>query len=316
MNGRILITGGLGFLGGRIAKFLQEQYSTSLIIGSRSNHSPVVFASEIPVEKIQWNSQRQLEELCREVDTIIHLAAMNAGDCLKTPLEAWEINVIHTAALIEAAKISDVGRFIYFSTAHVYGTNLRGTVSEETLPLALNTYAATHRAAEDIVLGGVTNQLAGIVLRLSNGVGESMHSEVNAWMLLMNDICLQAATTGQIILNSDGMQWRNFITLEDVARATSHFVSLPRSSIGGGLFNLGGKESKRVMDMARLARERCKIVLGFVPEIKCMVNVNHYQDLPLDYRIDRLLETGFTLTGNFEKEVDKILLMCSKKSVK
>ena len=312
MTGRVLITGGLGFLGGRISEFLLEQELDSLIIVTRKTHVSNILDSNVEVREIDWGSQKQLEGACKGVDTIIHLAAMNAGDCLKSPLDAWNVNVINTAALMEAAKHSNVKRVIYFSTAHVYGANLTGNVTEETLPRALNIYAATHRAAEDIVLGGAADNLVGVVLRLSNGIGRSTHYEVNAWMLLVNDICMQAASTGRIVLNSDGLQFRNFITLEDVARVTSHFLSLPKAAIGAGLFNVGSRESKRVVDMARLVRDRCRLVLGHSPEIICMPHGASSLDLELNYCIDRLLETGFSLRNNFENEIDGILLMCSR----
>ena len=80
--------------------------------------------------------------------------------------------------------------------------------------------------------------------------------------------------------------------------------------MGAGLFNIGGKWTPRVIDMAELIRARCSTVLGFVPAFIRTVPDEGEAELDLDFQIDRLLASGFELTGNVATEIDATLLFC------
>ncbi len=98
-----------------------------------------------------------------------------------------------------------------------------------------------------------------LIFRLSNGYGYPMHKEVNRWTLIFNDLCKQAVTKGKILLRSSGRQYRDFISLHDVARATHHFIFNVPDDWGDGLYNLGGNcpisilgVAQKISDMYRL----------------------------------------------------------------
>ena len=76
---------------------------------------------------------------------------MNAQNCVTDPVAALEVNAVATARLLQAAIRQGAKRFIYLSTAHVYGSSLSGVITEETCPASLCPYAASHRAGEDVV---------------------------------------------------------------------------------------------------------------------------------------------------------------------
>jgi UDP-glucose 4-epimerase len=260
---------------------------------------------------IDWLSQNSLSQACEGVDTVVHLAAMNDAECLHDPIAALEINGVNTARLVEAAKVSGVRRFIYVSTAHVYGPRLVGRIDESTLPIGPHPYATSHRAAEDVVLASNAHFVS-IVLRLSNGFGVPADPGVNAWMLLTNDLCKQAVTLRSMTLRSYGLQRRDFVTLDDVARVVDHMLELPSTKIGSGLFNVGSGQSMRVIDMVELIQTRCTTLLNFTPEIIRPDPDKNEQNPHLDYRIDRLLKTDFILNGDISSEIDATLLMCNE----
>lgn len=309
MKHKILVTGGMGLVGGRVAQALADQ-GNEVILGSRQVQAPPSWLATADVVAMDWSSKDSLLSACNGVDAIVHLAAMNDAECLRDPVAALEVNGVNTARLVEATKTTGVGRFIYFSTAHIYGSPLVGQIDETTLPRCKHPYATSHRAAEDVVLAASDNA-ASIVLRLSNGFGCPAHAAVNSWMLLVNDLCRQAITLGSMTLRSSGLQRRDFVTLHDVGRAVSHMLNMPDVKIGNGIFNVGGGRSMPVIEMAEIIQSRCTALMGFTPEIIRPAPKPNEMNPTLEYKIDKLLESGFTLNGNFQGEIDGILMMCN-----
>lgn len=312
MTQRMLITGGLGYIGGRLAQALAILPEVKVVLGTRTNQEPPYWLPNASVEITCWNDLQSLRKACAGVDTILHLAAMNEIDSERDPVGALEINGVATARLLEAAKAENVKRFVYFSTAHVYSSPLVGCIDETTCPLPRHPYSTSHRAAEDLVLTAHDKGLlTGVVLRVSNSFGAPAHIEVNRWTLLVNDLCKQAANTGELQLRSSGLQKRDFITLTDVCRAVVHLLGLSREELNDGIFNIGGAWTPTVFEMAGLVASRCELVLGFLPKIvkpdPDPTNRTHF----LDYRINKLLATGFELVRNHEAEIDATLTMCA-----
>jgi UDP-glucose 4-epimerase len=312
MKHRILVTGAMGFVGGRVAQSLAKHGDVRLTLGSRTAQANPDWLPSAQIVAMDWRSPQSLTLACDGIDTLVHLAGMNDTDCLRDPVAALEVNAVNTARLMQAAKVAGVKRVIYFSTAHVYGPSLVGKIDEFTLPKGRHPYATSHRAAEDVVLAAANENMDSIVLRLSNGFGVPAHSAVNAWMLLMNDLCRQAVTLRSMTLRSTGIQRRDFITLEDVSRVVAHMVDLPNTKVGDGVFNVGSGKSLRVIDMVELIQIRCTEVLGYTPEIVRPQPAESDESPNLDYRVDRLLSTGFKLSGNPDLEIDGILSMCNE----
>ena len=247
MTNRVLITGGLGYVGGRISRHLASNPNLTLRLTSRRQAVPGPAWLE-KGEVVTWNIEADIGEICSDVDTVIHLAALNEIDCARDPLAALEVNGMGTLRLLQAAQAAGVRRFIYFSTAHIYGAPLINKISEQTIPRPIHPYAITHKVAEDFVLAASDQgKIEAIVLRLSNGFGVPTNAEVNRWTLLVNDLCRQAVSTGKLVLRSNGLQQRDFVTLHDAARCVAHFISLPWEECKDGLFNLGGECSRSIL---------------------------------------------------------------------
>jgi UDP-glucose 4-epimerase len=314
MRRRILVTGGFGFLGGRLAQYLASQKGYEILLGSRRQSKPPFWLPQAKVVLTCWDSPQGLQEVCSGVDCIIHLAGMNAQECAADPDAAMKVNAVATAHLVQAAFRQKVKRFIYMSTAHVYGSPLGGVITEETKPASVHPYAISHQAGEDAVLAShQSGEIEGIVIRLSNAYGAPADKDVNCWMLLVNDLSRQAAISGRLVLRSAGLQKRDFIPLYDFVRAIDHIIECPFYKSGDGIFNLGGEATYRVVELAKLIAERCEAVLGYRPEIERPDSVFSEGSLELNYRVDKLKETGFSLKGNIKKEIDITLDFCHKK---
>ncbi len=314
MTDTVLITGGLGFVGGRLGRYIASHTDLNVRLTSRRAEAPrPVWLKNGSVVGLDLYNGAGLEAACKGVRCIIHLAAMNEVESAVDPENAFIINSLGTLKLLGAAERAGVERFIYFSTAHVYGAPLAGRITELTLPRPSHPYAITHKAAEDFVLASHDSQkITGIVLRLSNGFGAPDDPSVNRWMLLVADLCRQAVTTGKLVLRSSGLQQRDFITLEDVSLATTRFLTLPANVCGDGLFNLGGECAMSIFAMAERISARCNATLGFTPAIIRPEPKADEHEIPLDYRIDKLKSKGFSLRGDINSELDATLRLCQQ----
>lgn len=309
-----LITGGFGYVGGRVARYLAGRPGLTLRLGTRrAAEAAPDWLKNGRVLHTDFESPDSLTKACAGAYCVVHFAAMNEIDSAASPEDALIVNGLYTLKLLNAAIRAGVERFIYFSTGHVYGSPLEGRITEASLPRPTHPYAITHRVSEDFVLAAHDQKkLVGVVIRLTNGFGAPERADVNRWTLLVNDLCKQAVTTGSLVLRSSGLQCRDFITLEDVARATGHFVTLPAEACGKGLFNLGGRRSMTILEMTERISARCQAVLGFRPPIVRPEAAPCEQSRPLDFCVDRLMATGFTLTGDIDAEIDATLGLCKK----
>lgn len=312
----ILITGGSGYIGGRLAQYLENTGDINIKLLVRGNNPIPEWAQSKTIIEGDILDISSLKIACNDVDTVIHLAALNEIDSGKNPLEALRVNGEGTLNLINAAVANKVKRIIYFSTFHVYGLNAYGNITEETLPLPVHPYAITHHVSEDFVMMAVNRkELDGVILRLSNGFGYPSHPQVKRWSLVVNDLCLQAVLNNKIVLKTSGKQHRDFITLTDVSRCVEHFLNLDTSKTNREdcIYNLGGEFSVSILDIAKLIKERCKEVLNIYPEIVVGKDdiSKKASEKPLQYNIDKIKKTGFRLISNVNEEIDKTLLFCN-----
>jgi UDP-glucose 4-epimerase len=306
MTKTVLVTGGLGFLGGRIALHLAG-HGLKVRLTSRRAETPS-WAAGMELVSADFSTENDFSALCRDVDGVVHLAARNAAQCADDPELAIRVNVTGTRKLIDAAGSAAVRRFIYVSTAHVYGAPLAGVLDEDSVPRPAHPYSETHLAAEDIVLAGEGPEC--IVLRLSNAFGAPADAKADCWMLAAGDLCRQAATGKGLTLRGNGLDVRDFVPVVDICRAVEHFLDFDVETTTNRVFNVGGGESMTMLALAQRIAGRAEAVLGDRPEIRHKEPAPGEEALRLDYRIDRLLGTGFTLAGNIDDEIDATLKFC------
>lgn len=310
---RVLVTGGFGFLGGRIATYLAQR-NCSIILGTRDSVDVPYWLLEADVITMNWDDASALGKCCRDVDVIIHAAGMNAKECEESPVDALVCNGDFTARLISAARSFGVSKFIFLSTAHVYARPLVGLLDENTPTKNLHPYSTSNLAGENAVLAAhKPGTMQSTVLRLSNAFGAPMHSEVNCWMLVINDLCRQAVQTHKLTLTGEAGQVRNFISIADVCHIVGSFVNGEKNDLHSGIFNIGSDRTWSVLSMAELIQERCENILGFRPEIKCDYKNQRVLHPPLRYTSNRLSRLGFkALDENINEEIDNLIRFCVK----
>ena len=311
MSARILITGGFGYLGGRLAQHLERLDGYEPVLGSRGAATAPNWLPGVTVVRTVWEDERALEAACEGVDAICHLAGMNAGDCAADPVAALESNGVATARMARAASRGGVRRFLYLSTGHVYMAPLRGTIDETVCPRNIHPYATSHRAGEDAVRQAAAGgAMSAVVVRLSNGFGAPTHADANCWMLLLNDLARQCATTGRLQLRTTGAQRRDFIPIGDACRAITHLLQVPAQTLGDGLFNVGGGEAPTILEMTERLAARAAVVFGARPALERPEGADASD--ALDYDRSRLIASGFVPGGPqaVTDELDALLRFC------
>lgn len=306
---RILIVGGFGFIGGRLAQKLTAS-GHDIVLGSRQDRAVPSWLMTASTRRIDWYDDASIRNSCVGVDAVVHCAGMSAGEAATNPAEALHANGVTTARLAREAQRQGVARFVFLSTTHVYGAPLVGAITEASCAANWHPYASSHRAGEDAVrciFDGSRGQ--GIVLRLSNGFGTPAHADVACWSLLVPDLCRQAVTTGTLTLRTAGRDPRDFITLSDVCSGIEHVLS-PRVAVPRDpVLNLGSGETMTVRSMATLVQSRARLMLAGAMELFVPSSTD---EPPASFKLDisRLLQTGFAPTRDVIGEIDGLLRFC------
>ncbi|MBX9838869.1 NAD-dependent epimerase/dehydratase family protein [Silvanigrella sp.] len=309
MKKKILITGGLGYLGARIANNLSSLNTYDVYIGTRNSSLINNNKFTAKIIDMDFDSEPSLKKSCNEIDTIIHLAAPNEIDAARDYKKAINETCIYTVNLLAAAEQCNVKRIIYFSTAHIYGSPLNGYIDENTLPKPSHPYSICNKMSEDFILAAhANNNIIGIVLRLSNSFGYPVSVNINRWTLLVNNLCKEIIEK-QCLTVKNPYQLRDFITISDVEKCILHFLNLEKNMTIDGLFNLGGKNTLSVIEIAKIIASRCNKILDFNPKIISPENLIKNESV-LNYSISKLESTGFCLSGSIEDEIDNTLLFC------
>ena len=299
----VLITGGSGYLGGRIAVHL-ERLGYQVRIGKSVENDSNGFP-------IDLTDDHSINSACEGVSSIIHLAAMNAQSCDNNPEKALLINGLGTLKLLKSAKKNKVSKFLYFSTAHVYRSPLIGKISEELLPRPLHPYSITHRVAEDYVIGDVYQQsLSASVFRLTNAVGSPITPQVNCWTLVVNDFCRQVVTSNSIKVYSNKFLQRDFIPISSICSVVSS--SLDSNVLDGEIVNLSSGVAITLQSLAIIIADRSEVVLGFKPRISFLGSSTEVGASELIISNSKLSNLGFKVDSNLSDEIDQLLLNCNK----
>src|SRR5208282_3192669 len=179
---RLLVTGGLGFIGSNFIRNRIETFPDSYILNldsmsygaNRQNLASEEDNSRYRFVKCDLRDTQKIGELVSSAEVIINFAAETHVDrSISNPSAFLESNVIGTYTLLEAAKKSNVRLFIQISTDEVYGPAL-GTKSfvEESSLNPSSPYAASKAAADLFVMSyNRTYALPTIILRCTNNFG-------------------------------------------------------------------------------------------------------------------------------------------------
>lgn len=236
---RILVTGGSGFLGKHLCRALASAGHSVTNI----DHKPF---SEVQTIVGDISDSALLDQCMPNQDTVFHLASyIEAGESVEQPKKYLENNIMGTLAVLESMKKHGVKKFLFSSSAAIYGEPIRTPIQEDDRTLPINPYGMTKLAMEGLVSSYVYSfGFTGVALRYFNlyGPGEDHEPETHAIPRFIQQI-----TRGEeVTVWGDGSNRRDFIYIDDVVRAHLLALELPQ---GYHYLNLSGKNATAVKDV-------------------------------------------------------------------
>jgi UDP-glucose 4-epimerase len=306
---RVLVVGGFGYLGGRIAQHLSAA-GLSVVLGTRKNYKPPDWLPSCLTAQLDWSSTDALVAACELIDIVIHAAGMNAEQCSQNPVNALEFNGVATARLVSASQRAGVKKFIYISTAHVYRAPLTGTVRVNSRTKNLHPYATSHLAGEQALLSATRQGgMRGLVIRLSNVVGKPVSMGVDCWTLLVNSLCREAIEKKTLTIRGNPSDSRDFISLASVCEIFLYLVN--HSDEGENrIHNVGSGLVLTLEQIAKIVSERLKIHTGREIELR-MPNRRQIPALPLVYESTYFdCYNPLTEQAAVTDEIDQLLRFC------
>lgn len=255
---KVLVTGGSGYIGARLCLHLaNEGYAVT----------PLCY-SKIPFDE-NWVSKMDkvligdvrdevlLSELADyKYDVLVHLVSLDHHQSNGNPSFVSSVNITPVWSLLDLFSKQGLGKFIYFSTAQVYGMLKDEVVTESKKLSTQNAYGLTHQIGEVICEHyNRTTTVDCRVVRLSNSYGAPLFDENNCWWLVINDLCQMAYIQKEIVLQSDGTPLRDFIHGWDVCRGIQTIIE---STEKHTTYNLSSGTTLSIMEIA----EKIKIVFA------------------------------------------------------
>ena len=266
---RWLVTGGAGYIGTHIAdEFICNGKSVviydSLYQGleSRLVYLRAKHGVEIPLIKADIRDYNEIESVIRKykIDGIVHTAALKAvGESMEKPDEYFQVNLEATSELIEIAKRNGVKKFIFSSTAAVYGSPDTMEPCKEDGPKApISPYGDSKYQAESKVTAFVdTPGNFGTSLRFFNVVGAAAPELLDNSVENLVPIVLGKLNKGEapVIFGTDyptpdGTCIRDYVDVRDVARA--HLAAANATTKLPPTMNIGTGRGASVREIIKL----------------------------------------------------------------
>lgn len=234
---KILVTGGAGFIGSHIAdSFLQEKHEVVIVDNlsmgrmENVNHNAKFCLMDIRAKELEKVFERE------GFDVVCHQAAqMDVRMSVDDPLFDAEVNVLGTLNLLQLCVRFGVKKFLFASTGGaVYGEQEVFPCDENHPTRPVSPYGITKLTAEKYLFYyGIDFGLKYIILRYSNVYGPRQNPSGEAGVVAIFTHKLLAGD--QPVIHGDGNQTRDYIFVEDVARANVKGLEFSRSET----FNVG-----------------------------------------------------------------------------
>ena len=263
---KVLVTGGLGFVGHNLVITLIEKYRCQVIVVDDCSNSNVgvlgKYIDQVEFHEISVMDSEALFPLLEKVDYIFHLACKQISSSGKEPHLHLDINSKSTLNILEHIRHNDLKqlkRFVYSSSTSIYGSSVKLPISEDDPTLVLSNYAATKLLGENFTLMYSRNyDIPTSSIRYSNVYGYGQ-SPTNPYCGVLGKFIYQALHNQELNIFGDGEQTRDYTFIDDAVSATILAAVHPRAF--GDVFNVGTSVETSVNDLV-------KIILEFVPDVK------------------------------------------------
>jgi UDP-glucose 4-epimerase len=223
-NKKIVVTGGAGFLGSHVVKFLLNEKKKVVVLDDFSNGKAyhlkdVENNSNLKMIKGDITNNEDVKLVFTDCDTVIHLAVLCLRESIKNPKRVNEVIVNGTINCLESSIENNVSLFLNCSSSEVYGSATYVPMDEEH-PLNPETPYAAAKVAQDMYVRsyGQTYGLPWVTIRPFNMYGPNSHWQGHRGELIPKMI-VRAMNNEPLVVFGQGDQTRDFVYVEDAAKA-------------------------------------------------------------------------------------------------
>ncbi len=248
---RILITGGLGQVGSYLVDRFHEDNEVVVV----DNHSSTT-REDVPenVEVVKIDIQDDVSDLVKNSDILIHTAAqISVARSMQEPFFDAQNNVMGTLNLLEAAREADLERFVYFSSAAVYGDPIEVPIREEHPQDPHSPYGASKLAGEKYCL--MYNRAYGlptVCIRPFN-IYSPRQDPSNPYSGVISKFMERVRNSQNPIAFGDGEQTRDFISVHDIVDMVE--LVIDKEEAVGEVFNAATGKSTTINELASIVIE-------------------------------------------------------------
>lgn len=226
---RVLVTGGLGFIGTAVVCELAKSGHKVIALTHRQPDDRALAFSVADIARADIRDARAISAAVRDVDAICHLAGLvNVRESFTRSDEYRQVNATGTSVVLDAlmSVARDRGttvRFVHASTHAIYGAPVHQPVGEDTPAAPTSPYGESKAEAELLVAAAARSDLAGAVsLRIFNAAGAVANiTDANETRLIPKVLAVAARRAPFIEVNGDGTAVRDYVHVQDVARSFS-----------------------------------------------------------------------------------------------
>ncbi|MCZ7460282.1 UDP-glucose 4-epimerase GalE [Streptomyces sp. WMMC940] len=273
-----LITGGAGFIGSHVVKAMTEGGERVVVLDDLSTGRAERLPSGVPLEIGTVLDRDAVDRVLRDhaVTGIVHIAGKKqVAESVAKPLHYYRENVEGMRVLLDAAVAAGVGRFLFSSSAAVYGMPDVDLVTEDTPCAPINPYGETKLAGEWLVTAvGRVHPVATASLRYFNVAGAATPELGDDGVFNLVPMVFERLTSGEAprifgddYPTPDGTCIRDYIHVEDIASA--HVAAARRLAADPDarlILNIGRGEGVSVADMVGIIQDVTGLE-GVKPEV-------------------------------------------------
>ncbi|QLC67480.1 NAD(P)-dependent oxidoreductase [Flavobacterium sp. LPB0248] len=303
---KVLVTGGSGYIGARLCLHLaSEGYLVTALCHSKLPQDENWISKMEHVLIGDIRDEVFLQDLAQNnFDIVIHLVSLDHKQSNGIPSFVGSVNIIPVWSMLDIFSKHGLKKFIYFSTAQVYGSLLDEIVREDYRLVTQNAYGLTHHIGE--VICEYYNRSSTVdcrIIRLSNSYGAPVFSENNCWWLVVNDLCSMAFAKKEIVLQSDGTQLRDFIHGWDVCNGVQAVIETTMPYV---TYNLNSGATFSIMELAKKIKSVYADRYGIELTISAAERKN--TDMTVKYVLDnsQILGIGFRPKWSLEDGINEL----------
>ena len=254
---KALVTGGAGFIGSHLVDRLVSEGNRVVVLDNETstNGSAPRWNSGAENHKLDVCNYTATLDLYDGVDVVFHMAADSSiQSCITDPTSTIKNNVVGTATVLQCCKEKRVKRFVFSSSASVYGL-CESVPTDETQPKnPLNGYALSKSMGEDLCkMYSNLYGLETVCLRYFNVYGERQPSK-GQYAPVIGIFLNQVKNHSPLTVVGDGEQRRDFVHVSDVVDANMKASTvLPFNRRNWGeVYNIGCGKNYSVNRVAEL----------------------------------------------------------------